>query len=38
MAAGNIIIPNNTITPELMRKISGEVEKLISSNAKDPGR
>ena len=34
---GDIIISNNTITPEIMQKIATEVEKLIQTNAKDPG-
>ena len=38
MAAGDIIIPNNTITPEIMQQIATEVEKLIGTNAKDPGQ
>lgn len=38
MAAGDIIIPNNTITPEIMQRIATEVEKLIGTNAKDPGQ
>lgn len=38
MAAGDIIIPNNTITPEIMQQIATEVEKLIGTNAKDPSQ
>lgn len=38
MAAGDIIIPGNTITPEIMQKIAAEVTKLINTNAKDPGQ
>lgn len=38
MAAGDIIIPDNTITPEIMQKIAAEVTKLINTNAKDPGQ
>ena len=34
---GDIIIPDNTITPEIMQKIAAEVSKLIGTNAKDPG-
>ncbi|MCD8136439.1 MAG: hypothetical protein LUH01_11045, partial [Parabacteroides gordonii] len=38
MAAGDITIPGNTITPEIMQKIADEVTKLIGTNAKDPGQ
>lgn len=38
MAAGDIIIPDNTITPEIMAQIATEVTKLIGTNAKDPGQ
>lgn len=38
MAAGDIIIPDNTITPEIMARIATEVTKLIGTNAKDPGQ
>lgn len=38
MAAGDIIIPDNMITPEIMQKIAAEVTKLINTNAKDPGQ
>lgn len=38
MAAGDIIIPGNTITPEIMQKIAAEITKLINTNAKDPGQ
>lgn len=34
--AGDIIIPDNTITPEIMAQIAVEVTKLIGTNAKDP--
>lgn len=38
MAAGDIIIPNNTITPEIMQKIAAEIIKQINTNTKDPGQ
>lgn len=38
MAAGDIIIPDNTITPELLDKIAAEVQKRIASTSKDPGQ
>lgn len=38
MAAGDIIIPNNTITPEILDQITGEVQNRIASTAKDPGQ
>lgn len=38
MAAGDIIIPNNTVTPELMQKIATEVQKLIAAGAKEPSQ
>lgn len=38
MAAGDIIIPDNTITPEIMAQIATEVTKLIGTNSKDPGQ
>lgn len=36
MAAGDIIIPNNTITPEILERISSEVKNSIASTSKDP--
>ncbi|MCL3853576.1 hypothetical protein M1P97_20030 [Parabacteroides sp. GYB001] len=38
MAAGDIIIPDNTITPELLDKIAAEVQNRILSTSKDPGQ
>lgn len=38
MAAGDIIIPDNTITPEIIQQIAAAVEDLIASTAKDPGQ
>ena len=38
MAAGDIIIPDNTITPELLDKIAAEVQNRLSSTSKDPGQ
>lgn len=38
MAAGDIIIPDNTITPEIKQQIAAAVEDLIASTAKDPGQ
>lgn len=38
MVAGDIIIPDNTITPEIMAQIATEVTKLIGTNSKDPGQ
>ena len=38
MAAGDIIIPDNTITPELLDKIASEVQDRILSTSKDPGQ
>lgn len=38
MAAGDIIIPNNTITPEIMKLIAAEIIKQINTNTKDPGQ
>lgn len=38
MAAGDIIIPDNTITPEIKQQIAAAVVDLIASTAKDPGQ
>lgn len=38
MAAGDIIIKDNTITPEILAKIAAEVNNRIGTNAKDPGQ
>lgn len=38
MAAGDIIIPDNTLTPEILATIAAEVNKLVGTNAKDPGQ
>lgn len=38
MAAGDIIIPDNTITPEIIQQIAAAVEDLIASTSKDPGQ
>ena len=38
MATGDIILPNNTITPEILLQIASEVQKLIASTSKDPGQ
>lgn len=37
MATGDIIISNNTITPEILATIASEVVDLISTTSKDPG-
>ena len=37
MAAGDIIIPDNTITPEILDQIAAEVQNRLSQTAKDPG-
>ena len=36
MAAGDIIIPDNTITPEILDQIAAEVQNRLSQTAKDP--
>ena len=36
MAAGDIIIPDNTITPEILDQIASEVQNRLSQTAKDP--
>ena len=38
MSAGDIIIPDNTITPEIMQQIAAAVNDLLSTTAKDPGQ
>lgn len=38
MAAGDIIIPDNTITPEILEKITSEVVNNIQATSKDPGQ
>lgn len=38
MAAGDIIIPNNIITPEILEKITSEVVNSIQTTSKDPGQ
>ena len=36
MAAGDLIIPDNTITPEILDQITAEVQNRLSQSAKDP--
>ena len=38
MSVGDIIIPDNTITPEIMQQIAAAVNDLLSTTAKDPGQ
>lgn len=38
MAAGDIIIPNNIITPDILEKITSEVVNSIQTTSKDPGQ
>lgn len=38
MAAGDIIIPGNTITPEILDQIASEVQNRLASTSKDPGQ